>query len=342
MQELFYVGLDLGSSQCYQSVIKADGALVAARSIATSEQNLRLAFARLEGDVRVHLEASELSVWVASIIQPLVREVIVSHPRSLAWIGKDSNKDDKIDARKLAELLRLGRVHQVFCQTDDLRRTFKYLVVHYEQLSREQARFKSKIKARLRTLGIIRKDARLFRAAGQTALLDEIEQAAVKQMFVQSFAVLNQMLESMAHAKVAMIETAKQFREVKLLQTAPGVGIITACRFVAYLQTPHRFSNKRKLWRYCRLGVSRRESNGKRLAHPRLDSAGVGSLKDVSRKVFEAARRTKTDNSFKQFYEQSLANTKNAVHARLSTQRKILATLRAMWIANQPFRNDLG
>jgi len=341
MQELFYVGLDLGSNVCHQTVLNADGSLRLSRSILTSEQYLRSAFTNLNGNVQVHLEAGEISSWVASIIEPLVQAVIVSHPRSLAWIGKDSLKDDKIDARKLAELLRLGRVHQVFRQTDDLRRTFKYLVVHYEQLSREQARFKSKIKARLRTLGIIRKDGRLFSASGQAALFDEIEQAAVKLMMTQSFAVLNQMLESLAAAKVAMIEAAKQFGEVKLLQTAPGVGIITACRFVAYLQTPRRFSNKRKLWRYCRLGVTRRESNGKRLAHPRLDSAGVGSLKDVSRKVFEAARRTKSDNSFKQFYEQSLLNTKNAVHARLSTQRKILATLRAMWISNQAFHNDL-
>ena len=98
-----------------------------------------------------------------------------------------------------------------------------------------------------------------------------------------------------------------RFPEVELLQTAPGVGIITACRFVAYLQTPRRFSNKRKLWRYCRLGITRRESNGKRLAHPRLDTAGVGSLKDVSRKVFEAARRTKKDNSFKRFYRAIVA-----------------------------------
>jgi transposase len=341
MQESIYVGLDLGSSRCYQSVIDADGTLCGSRPIPTSEQHLRSAFAKLNGALQVHLEAGELSTWVASIIEPLVQSVIVSHPRSLAWIGKDSLKDDKVDARKLAELLRLGRVHQVFRQTDDSRRTFKYLVVHYEQLSREQARFKSKIKARLRTLGIIRQDARLFSMTGQTALLDAIKSVSIKQMLTQSFAVLNQMLASFDEAKRAMIEFSKQFREVQLLQTAPGVGIITACRFVAYLQTPHRFSNKRKLWRYCRLEVSRRESNGKRLAHPRLDSAGVGSLKDVSRKVFEAARRTKTDNCFKRFYEQSLANTKNAVHARLSTQRKILATLRAMWISNQPFRNDL-
>ncbi len=341
MQQSFYVGLDLGSSQCYQSIINSEGALCSARSIPTSEHHLRTAFTNLPGAFHVHLEASELSNWVASIIEPLVSEVIVSHPRSLAWIGKDSLKDDKIDAGKLAELLRLGRVHQVFYQSDNSRQTFKYLVTHYEQLSREQARYKSKIKARLRTLGIIRKDSRLFSGSGQTALLDEIEAVSIKQMIAQSFAVLASMLASLAHAKVAMIEAAKQFEEVKLLQTAPDVGIITACRFVAYLQTPHRFSNKRKLWRFCRLGVTRRESNGKRLAHPRLDSAGVGSLKDVSRKVFEAARRTKTDNLFKRFYEMSLLNTKNAVHARLSTQRKILATLRAVWMSNQAFHHDL-
>jgi len=341
MPESFYVGLDLGSSHCYQTVINTDGALRLARSIPTSEHHLRSAFANLNGDVHVHLEASELSNWVASIIQPLVAEVIVSHPRSLAWIGKDSQKDDKVDAKKLAELLRLGSVHQVFYQSDNSRQNFKYLVTHYEQLSREQARFKSKIKARLRTLGIIRKDSHLFSTLGQSAVLDEIESVSIKQMLAQSFAVLNQMLASFDEARATMIEFSKQFREVELLQTAPGVGIITACRFVAYIQTPHRFSNKRKLWRFCRLGVTRRESNGKRLAHPKLDSAGVGSLKDVSRKVFEAARRTKSANSFKQFYEMSLANTKNAVHARLSTQRKILATLRAMWIGNQPFRNDL-
>ncbi len=233
-------------------------------------------------------------------------------------------------------------MHPVYCEGSDDRRTFKHLVTHYEQLSREQARLKAKIKARLRTLGVIRKDARLFSAHGQAELLELITESAIKQMLAQSFAVLRQMLEVLAEAKHAMTAAAAKFPEVRLLQSAPGVGIVTACRFVAYVQTPRRFSNKRKLWRYARLGVTRRESNGKRLAHPRLDAAGVGSLKDVSRKVFEAARRTKTDNSFKRCYEQSLARTKNAVHARLTTQRKILATLRAMWLLMQPYREAGG
>ena len=113
MPESIFIGLDLGSSHCFQSVINQDGSLRFSRRIPTSEQHLRAAFSRLEGDVQVHLEASELSAWAHSIIKPLVGEVVVSHPRSLSWIAKDSNKTDSIDARKLAELLRLNLVHPV-------------------------------------------------------------------------------------------------------------------------------------------------------------------------------------------------------------------------------------
>lgn len=298
------------------------------RVIPTSEKSLRTAFEKLEGDVRVHIEAGELPSCVGSILSRQVAEVVVSHPRSLARIGKDAVKDDKVDAGKLAELLRLGRIHEVYCEQDNKRRTFRHLVAHHEQMSREQARQKSKIKARLRTLGVIRKDAKLFSASGQSSLLESIESTEIQRIIAQLFAVLNR-----------MIEYSRKFAEVRRLQTAPGVGVITACRFVGYLQTPRRFSNKRKLWRYCRLGITRRESNGKRLSHPRLDNAGAGSLKDVSCKVFEASRRCKGDNSFKRCYEQSLENTKNQVHARLATQRKILACLRSMWIANRPYRD---
>ena len=148
-----FVGLDLGSSRCQQTVLNSDGSLRFSRSVPTGEQQLRSAFAALGADVRVHLEAGELADWTRSILTPLVSEIVVSHPRTLSWIAKDSNKTDSIDARKLAELLRLNLVHPVYCETADNRRTFKHLVTHYEQLSAEQARLKSKIKARLRTLG---------------------------------------------------------------------------------------------------------------------------------------------------------------------------------------------
>ena len=122
MQEQIYVGLDMGSSRCQQAVIGADGTLRFSRIIPTSEQHLRSAFAELGTMVSVHLEAGELSAWAAGIIGPLVKRVVVSHPRTLAWIARDPLKTDKRDAAKLAELLRLGRVHEVYCEADSKRR----------------------------------------------------------------------------------------------------------------------------------------------------------------------------------------------------------------------------
>ncbi len=217
MQETIYVGLDMGSSRCQQAVIGADGRLRFSRIVPTSEEHLRAAFAELGSEANVHLEAGELSAWAAGIIGPLVKRVVVSHPRTLAWIARDPLKTDKRDAAKLAELLRLGRVHEVYVEADAPRQTFKHLVVHYEHMSREQARQKSKIKARLRTLGIIHKDARVFGADGQSELFDAIAQPTIKKMIGQMFAVLNQMIDMQAEAKAAMLTEAKQFPEVALL-----------------------------------------------------------------------------------------------------------------------------
>lgn len=136
MQQSIFIGLDLGSTRCQQTAVNSDGSLSFSRSLPTSEQHLRSAFGRLDGDVRVHLESGELAAWAHSIIKPLVSEVVVSHPRTLAWIAKDTNKTDAARARKLAELLRLNLVHPVYCEQSETRRTFKQLVTHYEQLSR--------------------------------------------------------------------------------------------------------------------------------------------------------------------------------------------------------------
>jgi len=48
MQETIYVGLDLGSSRCQQTVIGAEGLVRFSRSVLTSEQHLRFAFVSSE------------------------------------------------------------------------------------------------------------------------------------------------------------------------------------------------------------------------------------------------------------------------------------------------------
>src|SRR6266481_2579764 len=276
--ETVYVGLDLGSSGFQQVAIKSDGAVKVNRSFTTSEANLRAAFADQHGEIHVHLEAGELAPWVASVITPMVARVVCSHPKNNAWIAKDADKCDRVDAYKLAELLRLNRFKEVHYAPDQPRRNFKQLVQHYDELTGQQARMKTKIKARLRMQGVIVTGERLFSASGRKPVLAEVKSAEVRTAIKQLYAVLDQSVMSQTEARLLMLHAAQAFAEIRIFRTAPGVGPIGACRFSAYIHTPNRFSSKRKLWKYCRLSVSHRSSNGKPLRRPRLDRCGCGRL----------------------------------------------------------------
>jgi hypothetical protein len=172
--EIVYVGLDLGSSSFQQVAMKVDGSVRVNRSFTTSETNLRAAFADQRGEVHVHLEAGELA---PSVIASLVTRAVCSHPQSNAWIAKDADKCDRIDAYKLAELLRLNRFKEVHYAPDQPRRNFKQLVQHYDELTAQQARLKTKIKARLRMQGVIVTGERLFSITGRKEVLARVDPA---------------------------------------------------------------------------------------------------------------------------------------------------------------------
>jgi transposase len=336
-----YVGLDLGSSSFQQVVLNQAGLVRVKREFQTSEANLLKAFVDLEGEIHVHLEAGELAPWAVSVIVSLVQRVVCSHPQSNAWIAKDADKCDRIDAFKLADLLRLNRFKEVHYPAAPSRRDFKTLVQHYDELTAQQARLKTKLKARLRMQGVIVRGERPFSVTGRKAVLAAVRSPAVRSAINQLYTVLDQSVAAQTEARLLMLRAAQALPEIKLLKTAPGVGPIGACRFSAYIHAPQRFSSTRKLWKYCRLSVSHRSSNGKPLRRPRLDRNGCGRLKDVSRKAFEAALRSSQDNGFKRAYQRALATTHDATHARLSVQRKIVATLRAIWLTQTPYREEL-
>jgi transposase len=143
-------------------------------------------------------------------------------------------------------LLRLNRFKQVHYALDQPRRNFKTLVQHYDELTTQQARLKTKLKVRLRMQGVIVTGTRLFSAAGRKPVLAQVKPRDVRTAISQLYEVLDQSLVAQAQAKLLMLSAAQAFPEIKLFRTAPGVGPIGACRFSAYIHTPQRFSSKRK------------------------------------------------------------------------------------------------
>lgn len=339
---IVYTGLDVGSRSFQLATMRPDGTIICNRRFLMSEANLITAFAALEGEIHVHLEAGELAPWIRETITPLVHRVVISDPKTNSWIANDPQKCDQIDALKLADLLRMHRFREVYIAHDQSRREFKQLVQHHADLTRQQAAIKRKIKARFRAQGIILQTAEPFSAKGREKALARLSSAPIRAALMQLYQVLDQSRAMQEQSRQLMLKQSRAFPEVKLLQTIPGIGPIGAARFSAYVQTPHRFGNRRKLWRDFRLGISFRSSDGKSLSHPRLDSNGCGLLKDVARKAFDAAARRTEPNSFQRAYEQALVSTRNKVHARLSVMRKIVSVMRAVWISQSPYRDELG
>jgi transposase len=318
------------------------GVRVTDHGFRTSEENLISAFAAIPGEVHVHLEASSLAGWARSVLKPRVARVVVGHPQSNAWIGKDPLKNDRVDAFKLAEFLRLGRVHEVYYPDDPQRAVFKQIVQHYDDLTDQQAREQVKIKARLRAHGILTAGTAPFSSKGREACLARVPSEAAREAIRQLYGLLDQMRQAQRQARRLMIREAQRYSEIARFDKVPGVGLIGACRYSAYVQTPDRFSSKRKLWRYCRLGITDRSSDGKPLGYQAIDRNGNGRLKDFSRKAYQGAMQTRSDNAFKRTYNEALQRKHNETHARLTTQRKIVAVLRAMWKGGADYQDLTG
>lgn len=337
-----YCGLDVGSSTCHLVGIDGEGEVVVDMMVPTSQTSLVAAVQAVPGEAHVHLEATDLAGSVRRIVKAHVARVVVGHPTTNAWIAKDSHKNDRRDAHKLARLLRMGEVHEVYYPDDERRAVFRQVVQHYDDLAVQQARVKNKIKARLRAQGVIARGSRVYGEAGRGEVLAEVASPAARTMIEQLYGVLDETLAQREAAKELMAREARRYPEVARFGKVPGVGIVGACRFSAYVQNPHRFSSKRKLWRYCCLAITDRRSDGKRLGRQRLDRSGNRRLKDMSHKAFQAAMRCRDDNLFKRSYRQALERTRNETHARLTTQRKILAVLRAMWINGTEYQEAAG
>jgi transposase len=143
-------------------------------------------------------------------------------------------------------------------------------------------------------------------------------------------------LEVERKARRLMTQLGQKFPEIARLDTIPGVGRIGAHLFVAYIQEPSRFETPQQLFRYCRLGIRDRSSDGKPLGFQQLDRCGHGVLKAISYRAWLAAMRQRSGTVHK-FYAASLQRTNDETHARLNTQRKILHTMLVLWQSGQEF-----
>lgn len=330
MMSVAYMGMDVHAGTTVLGVMNSLGEFLGNQRFDTSEKGIVQALNRFPAKTKyLALEESTLAHWAAQVARPHVTAVLVCDPRYNALIYGGAVKRDPVDTEKLCRLLRLGELKEVYHPQEDHRAIFKAAVQHYMDLRDQQVVLKLKIKAMYRHWGVIRIPGEAVYGQGRTEYLEQISSSVVQDELKRLYTLLDQTEEMEALAAREMKRLARRYPEIKEFKKIPGIGPIGAITFDAFVQTPDRFPDKHTLWRYCRLGIIDRSSDGKPLGYKRLDRSGVGELKSMSYRAWLNAQRS--DNEVRQFYRASLQRTHSAVHARLNTQRKIIAAMYGVW-----------
>jgi len=335
-----YIGIDLAAKCCWGAARDMQGELTSIERFETSEENL-VAYVKAQGgEAVVLLEECDLAGWAQRVLMPHAEKVAVCEPRANLWIHRDSVKTDKIDAKKLAQIALLGNYKEVYHTSDERIYELQAAVKAYDRLAGKTKAQKNQIKARLRSEGVITEGTKVFGKRGRQEAMALIARPLLREVIAADYEVLDFLLRSQAGAKGRFVRLGTEIPIIRAWQAIPGVGPVVAARFCAYVKCPHRFAKKGKLSRYSRLGITASETGGRAIRRQHLDPCGCGALKDISNKAFRAALRTRGDNLLKRSYARTLANTGSEVHARLTTQRKILAIMWAMWRWGTPYDDN--
>ena len=147
-----YIGMDVHQATISVAVRDSAGKLVM-ESILETKASTILEFMRgLEGSLWVTFEEGTSAAWLYDLLKPHVAQVIVCDPRKNALL-KAGNKNDRVDPRKLTDLLRAGLLSPVYHGESGVR-TLQELSRCYLTITKDLTRVMNRIKAVYRSWAI--------------------------------------------------------------------------------------------------------------------------------------------------------------------------------------------
>ena len=140
-----YIGMDVHQASISVAVRDGAGKLVMECIIETKAATVLEFIRGLRGNLWVALEEGTSAAWLYDLLKPHVAQVIVSDPRKNALL-KAGNKNDRVDARKLSELLRAGLLTPVYHGNSGVR-TLRELSRSYLTVTKDLTRVMNRLKA---------------------------------------------------------------------------------------------------------------------------------------------------------------------------------------------------
>jgi transposase len=264
-----YIGFDIHKKTISYCIKQLDGSIQEEGVVDATRSKLREWVAQRKQGWIGAMEATLFTGWIYDELKPHAVGLKVAHPAMLKAIGTAKKKNDRVDAQKIADLLRcdlLPECDMAPTHIRELRRMLRYrnLIV------RESVRMKNKISGLLMETGSLYNKKRLHGEKYFTELVGNLEEvpASVVQLLRLSRGAL-EMFQSVERQLRRQLRLDQQLHQrVELLKTIPGVGDIVALTWALEVGEVSRFSSIANAISYCGLCSAQRSSAGKEQRGP--------------------------------------------------------------------------
>jgi transposase len=264
-QHTFYCGIDLHARTMYLCVLTRDGEVVLHRNMKAAPEPFLQAIAPYREDLVVCVECMFTWYWLADLCAHEGIPFVLGHALYMKAIHGGKAKNDKIDAQKIAVLLRGGMLPQAYVYPAEMRAT-RDLLRRRMHLMRKRAELLAHIQNTNSQYNLPEIGKKLAYKANRDGVVQRFPDPAVQKSIEVDLALIGHYDQLLRDVELCVLKTAKlhDANTLYLLRTVPGIGEILSLVLLYEIHDIQRFPRVQDFASYCRLVKCAKESAGKR------------------------------------------------------------------------------
>lgn len=303
-----YIALDWAQSNMAIARMTSEAEKISVIDVPSDIKELQLYLERLRGKKILTFEETTTSQWLYTELKSYADEIVVCDPYRNRLLS-EGPKTDKIDAKKLVQLLRANLLKPVFHSGDEFIYLRK-LVSGYEDIVQFGVRFKNQRSSLFRANGLDKKGKDLKEHSEQF-VLEGIDRG------IEAYEKEKNRYEREFNRIVGKNSI------VKNLTSLPGIGKIGAVKVAAIVVDPKRFKDRGQFLSYCGLIRLEKISGGRSYGQrrPRYQGMLKGVFKTAALGAIQGEGK---NNSMREYYDYLMREKKYPEHnARHAVARRI-------------------
>jgi transposase len=267
-QHRFYAGIDLHARSMHVCVLDQAGAVVFDRNLPARPDNFLHALTPFRDDLVVGVECMFAWYWLADLCQSENIPFALGHALYMKAIHGGKAKNDRIDAGKIARLLRGGNFPIAYAYPKGMRET-RDLLRRRTYLVRQRAALLTHLQILNAQYNLAPFPKKLAFAANRTemSIAERFRDPSVQKSAAVNLALIDRLDELIGELELYLTRTAKvdDVQTFYRLRSIPGVGKVLALILLYETHAVERFDSAGQFLSYARLVRCLHESAGKKL-----------------------------------------------------------------------------